>query len=126
MFVFLPLMAAVAVLFYWRPRRFYAEHLVMFLHTHALLFLVLGSFQLVEALLDWIAPRAPRLADVADGVSGLALVVYLPWYVFRAMRAVYANGRALTAFKFLAISMLYFVLLGVTFAVGMVYSILSL
>ena len=126
MFVFLPLMAAVAMLFYWRPRRLYAEHLVMFLHTHALLFLALGAFQLVEALLGWIAPRAPALADVADEVSAVALVVYLPWYVFRAMRTVYHNGRALTSFKLLVISMLYFVLLGVTFAVGMIYSVLSL
>ena len=126
MFVFLPLMAAVAMLFYWRPRRLYAEHLVMFLHTHALLFLALGAIQLVDSLPGWIAPRAPAVADVVDGASGLALVAYVPWYLFRAMRVVYGNGRALTAFKFLAISLLYFVLLGVTFAAGMIYSILSL
>ena len=59
-------------------------------------------------------------------MSGLALVVYQPWYVFRAMRVVYGNGRALTTFKFLAISLLYFVLLGVTFTVGLIYSVLSL
>ena len=59
-------------------------------------------------------------------VSGLALAAYVPWYLFRAMRVVYGNGRALTAFKFLAISLLYFVLLGVTFTVGLIYSVLSL
>ena len=126
MFVFLPLIAAMALLFYWRPRRLYAEHLVFFLHTHALLFLALGAIQLVDSLPGWIAPRAPAVADVVDGASGLALVAYVPWYLFRAMRVVYGNGRALTAFKFLAISLLYFVLLGVTFAAGMIYSILSL
>ena len=126
MFVFLPLMAAVAMLFYWRPRRLYAEHLVMFLHTHALLFLTLGALQLVDFLVGWIAPRVPALASVVDGASGLALVAYVPWYVFRAMRVVYGNGRAPTAFKFLAISLLYFVLLGITFAAGMIYSVLSL
>ena len=43
MFLFLPLMAAVALLFYWRPRRLYAEHLVLFLHNHAFTFLLIGA-----------------------------------------------------------------------------------
>ena len=43
MFVFLPLMAGVALLFYWRPRRsLYAEHLVVFLHNHAFTFLLIA------------------------------------------------------------------------------------
>ena len=42
MFLFLPLMAAVALLFYWRPRRLYAEHLVLFLHNHAFTFLLIA------------------------------------------------------------------------------------
>ena len=51
MFVFLPLMAGAAMLFYWRPRRLYAEHLVLFLHNHAFTFLLLA----VTAILNEIA-----------------------------------------------------------------------
>jgi len=40
MFVFLPLLAVVMLLMYWRPRRYYVEHLVFFLHTHAAMFLI--------------------------------------------------------------------------------------
>jgi hypothetical protein len=42
------------------------------------------------------------------------------------MRVVYGDGRALTAVKFVSIATIYFVLLGVTFAVGLVYTALSL
>ena len=50
MFLFLPLMAAVALLFYWRPRRLYAEHLVLFLHVAAFLFLLLSLTALLNAV----------------------------------------------------------------------------
>lgn len=121
MFVFLPLMAAVAMLFYWRPRRLYAEHLVTFLHTHALVFLWLA----LGAILEAIAASGLPLLGWLGGLADLVLL-YVPWYVFRTMRVVYGDGRALTTFKFLAISTLYFILLGVTFAGGVVYSVLSL
>ena len=41
MFVFVPLMALVMLMLYWRPRRYYVEHLVFFLHNHAAVFLLL-------------------------------------------------------------------------------------
>jgi hypothetical protein len=121
MFVFLPLMAAVAMLFYWRPRRLYAEHLVLFLHVHAFLFLWLALTSVINAVESLEIPFVGLL-----GVVSLLMMAYLPWYVFRAMRVVYADGRARTAAKFAAIALLYFVLLGITMAVGIVYSMLSL
>ena len=38
MFVFLPLMALCMKLLYWRPRRYYLEHLLLLLHNHAFVF----------------------------------------------------------------------------------------
>ena len=120
MFVFLPAVAAVAMLFYWRPRRLYAEHLVMFLHTHALFFLWLA----LSAVLESVALLGPAVSWLG-ALAGL-LMLYLPWYVFRAMRVVYGDGPAVTAVKFAAIALLYFILLGITFAVGLILSVLSL
>lgn len=120
MFVFLPLMAAVAMLFYWRPRRLYAEHLVMFLHTHALLFLWLA----LSVTLESIALLGPAVSWL--GAVENLMMLYLPWYVFRAMRVVYGDGRVATAVKFTSIALLYFILLGVIFAVGLILSMLSL
>jgi len=121
MFLFLPLMAAVAMLFYWKPRRLYAEHLVMFLHVHALVFLWLSATSVINTI-------------ATTGLPGMALfslltavlMAYLPWYVFRAMRVVYGEGRWRTGLKFAVLSLLYFVLLGVTMLGGMLYTALSL
>ena len=40
MFVFLPLLAWLMMLMYWRPRHYYVEHLLLFMHNHAFVFLV--------------------------------------------------------------------------------------
>ena len=42
MFVFLPLMAALMKLLYWRPQHYYLEHLVLLIHNHACVFLLLS------------------------------------------------------------------------------------
>lgn len=121
MFVFLPLMAAVAMLFYWRPRRLYVEHLVMFLHTHALVFVVLSLTGILNALQLTALPGVGIL-----GAAVAALLLYIPYYVYRAMRVVYGEGRARTLVKFAAIGTLYSLLLGLTLLAGIVYSLLSL
>ena len=41
MFIFLPLVAFLHMLMYWRPRHRYAEHLLFFLHVHAFFFSVM-------------------------------------------------------------------------------------
>lgn len=114
MFLFLPLMAAVALPFYRRPRRLYAEHLVLFLHNHAFTFLLLGSASVLEEISRLEFPLA-GLFDIATYV----LWFYLVYYVYRSMRVVYGNGRALTLAKFLAIATIYFVLLGATMLGGL-------
>ena len=121
MFLFLPLMAGVALLFYWRPRRMYAEHLVVFLHNHAFTFLVLA----VTAILNEIAELEFPLSGVLNLVMFL-MWCWLPYYVYRSMRVVYGNGRALTLLKFLAISTIYFVLLGVTMLGGLLFTLYGL
>jgi hypothetical protein len=66
LFVLLPFFAGVLKLFYIRRRRFYAEHFIFLLHTHALIYLlftvilltvVLGLFRswFLSALFGWLA-----------------------------------------------------------------------
>ena len=43
MFMFLPLLAGVMMLIYWRPRHYYVEHLLLFVHNHAFVFLVVDA-----------------------------------------------------------------------------------
>ncbi len=102
MFVFLPLMAATMLLLYWRPRRYYVEHLVFYLHVHAALFLALTVLVVVGAAATVVPPL-----EVVTAVLGFATFVYAAWYVWRAMRVHYGNGRALTLAKFAIIAFWY-------------------
>ena len=103
LFVFLPLLAAAMMLLYWRPRRFYVEHLLFFIHTHSFVFVAFALYLGLAAVLPWDA-AAPWLL--------LALLVYVPWYLLRAMRVVYGQSRRRTLAKFVALSLIY-VLFGV-------------
>lgn len=121
MFVFLPVIAAMALLFYWRPRRLYAEHLVLFLHNHAFTFLLIG----VAQVLAWVADLKFPLSGLL-GFAVFLMYCYLPYYVFRSMRVVYGEGRIRTTLKFLSISTIYVLLLGFTMLLALVYTMLSL
>jgi hypothetical protein len=121
MFLFLPLMAGVALLFYWRPRRLYAEHLVVFLHNHAFTFLLLGFTAILNEIAELEFAGAGSLKVVM-----FLIWCWLPYYVYRSMRVVYGNGRALTLFKFFTISTIYFVLLGITMMGGLVITMYGL
>jgi hypothetical protein len=91
MFVFLPLMAALMKLLYWRPRRYYLEHLVLLLHNHACMFLLLSLFLVTLRVLG---------QGVWLGFLLLALVWYSVRYLYRSMRVMYGQGRWLTLLKF--------------------------
>jgi len=122
MFLFLPLMAAVTLLFYWRrPRRLYVEHLVLFLHSHAFIYLLLAATAVTMALSTIELPLFGFF-----GFLTFILYAYLPYYVFRSMRVVYGEGRLKTSLKFTALAMIYFMLLGVTMLTGLAYSALAL
>jgi hypothetical protein len=82
---------------------------------------VLTALSVVNAIMRVDLPLVGVL-----GLVNLALTLYVPYYVFRAMRAVYGESRARTAVKFAAISLLYFTLLVITVVIGVVYSMLSL
>jgi hypothetical protein len=111
MLLFLPLMAATMLLLYWRPRRYYVEHLVFYLHVHAAMFLALSALMLLGALARLVPPLGAVTA-----VAGFAMAGYAGWYVWRAMRVYYGNGRTLTLAKFAAIAFAYAVFLGASVA----------
>jgi hypothetical protein len=102
MFVFLPLLAAAMLLLYWWPRRLYIEHLVFFLHNHAALFLAFILLATLQQAAEWL----PALDPLAT--AGIWLIsLYAPWYVLRAMRRYYAQGRLLTLLKFVLMGVVY-------------------
>lgn len=115
MFVFLPGLALAMKLLYWRPRRYYVEHLLFFLHNHAFAFLLFGAVGVLERLLP--AGLGKALADLAW--------LYVPFYLFVSLRRVYGQSRARTFAKLLALSLAYITGAGITLALTSVYSVLS-
>jgi len=98
MWLLLPVFAAIMLLFYWRPRRLYAEHLLYLIHNHSAVFAALT----IQELLDLALP------EQADSVLGPLLFAYLLWYCYRGMRVFYGDSRSLTLVKFLILGFFYF------------------
>ncbi|MCC6631335.1 MAG: DUF3667 domain-containing protein [Gammaproteobacteria bacterium] len=121
MFLFLPLIAAGMLLLYWRPRRWYVEHLVFFLHNHSAAFLVGSAVALVQ-----LAARAwPALSAVASfTVAGM--FCWLAVYLFLAMRRFYGQGRRRTFAKLLVISLFYAMSMVLMVGLTALYSALTL
>jgi hypothetical protein len=114
MFIFLPLLAGIMMLMYWRPRHYYVEHLLLFLHNHALVFLVVT----LALLLSPVTARIPALK--------FAIFLYFAWYMYRSMRVVYQQGRVLTVSKLMLLSFFYLMFAALMLAATSLYSVLML
>jgi hypothetical protein len=73
----------------WAPATLHIEH-PLFLHNHAAMFLILIIEALLGAVAKWHAWNA-----LAQWIIALTCL-YAVWYVYRAMRVYYAQGRGLT------------------------------
>ena len=114
--LFLPLIAVVMKLLYWRPRRYYVEHLLFFVHNHAFVFLLFSVVLLVAA----------PLPEGVGGMLTLAAFGYCTWYLFRAMRVVYGQSGRRTLAKYVVLGMTYVVSGIVLTAATLAYSVMTL
>jgi hypothetical protein len=116
MFVFLPLLALCMKLMYWRPKRYYVEHLLFLVHNHAFVFLVMAIVLLIGMI--------PGVGDYAWSLY-CAAFFYMAWYIYRAMRNCYQQGRGLTILKYLVLGYLYFVAGLTVFLLTAIYSAIT-
>jgi hypothetical protein len=123
MFLFLPLVAFLHTLLYWRPRHKYAEDLLFFLHVHAFFFSVMTLAVLTSAASDaW-----PAFGRVEDRLLLLPLLLWtLPVYTVIAMRRVFGRSWTGTLVKAAALFVVYMVVLGITAAGIFIYAMLQL
>jgi len=117
MFVFLPLLALVMKLMYWRPKRYYVEHLLFLVHNHAFVFLALAIVGLCKLI---------PVVGVHLGLLEFAAWLYMVWYIFRAMRVYYTQSRGLTFAKYVGIGLSYFSTSLVVLLLTAIYSALTL
>ncbi len=102
LFILLPLMALVLKMLFPLSKRYYAEHLLFVLHFHAFFFLILT----VEVLITRLATRLP-IPEAAANLTILLISLYIPLYLYKAMRRVYGQGRLITLLKFVLLILAY-------------------
>lgn len=121
MFIFLPLVAVLNMLMYWRPRRRYAEHVVFFVHLHALYFsAALVALAAAAAAGTW--PRLQGAADTMQDLLGWAATIY----TVIAVRRVFAKSWAGAVTKSLALALIYLAVFALTVAGVFVYALLQI
>jgi hypothetical protein len=103
LFVLLPLMALVLKVLYPLSKRYYVEHLLFVVHYHAFVFLIL-ALQVLFARLGSLL----RIPETVIDVTTLAVSLYVPVYLYKALRRVYGQGRPFTILKFLMLVFAYF------------------
>ena len=121
MFLFLPLVAFLHMLMYWRPRHKYAVDLLFFLHVHAFFF----SVMTVAVLTEDLANAWPAFDRVETHLLPLLLWT-LPLYSVLAMRRVFGGSWTGTLVKGAALFLVYMVVLGITVAGIFIYAMLQL
>jgi len=101
--VLLPLMALVLKGLYPLSRRYFVEHLLFFVHFHSFFFLILT--------LQILFSRLGSLVFLPEPIVILVLVaasLYVPVYLYKAMRRVYDQGHILTLLKYIVLAVIYF------------------
>jgi hypothetical protein len=114
-FLLLPILALVMKPLYWRPPRYFVEHLLLLLHNHAFAFLALGLFMEADSLLPSVT-----------GVLFFVLALYIPYYYYRGMRRVYGQGVGRTLGKLTVLSLAYGVVATLVLVATAIYSVLVL
>ncbi len=110
LFLGMPVFALILKLLYWRSGRYYIEHLIFSIHLHTWAFLAFmvgnGYFKLSALVASWLTT-----------VFACLLVGWMAWYIFRAFRVVYVQGKGKTTLK-LALATGSYVITWVAFTVG--------
>lgn len=121
MFLFLPLIAFLHMLMYWRPRYRYAEQLLFFVHLHAFYFSVAILMVSISNAVDaW-----PQL-EASGSILNTLLGWTLPVYTLAAMRRVFHRTWLGTVLTAVALFFVYMIVFGLTVVGVFVYAALQL
>ncbi len=119
--ILLPIMAFVLKLLYPLSRRYYVEHLLFFVHFHSFVFFILTLQILFTRLGEWLG-----IVETLFSLIIIAASLYIPVYLFVAMRQVYGQGRALTVVKYVPLVIAYTILFLLLMLVVLVITVFSI
>jgi len=113
MFILLPLFALILKLFYLFSKRLYLEHLTVALHSHSFIFLIILLVNILDNSQEYLSPTMPKVASWL-GYAAIALLTWLPCYLFLMQKKVYKQGYIFSFIKFSIIGLIYFNLIALT------------
>ncbi|MDP4149924.1 MAG: DUF3667 domain-containing protein [Bacteroidota bacterium] len=123
LFFSLPFFALILRLLYVRRKQYlYVEHGIFTIHVYCATFLSTLALSLLNELtnlLGW------RWLDVLSGFLIFGLILYMLWYLYKAMRTFYRQGRAKTIVKYIILMLLAFVVNTVLLLLFLVISLIS-
>ncbi len=127
MFIFLPLIAVVMFVLYLGSGRYYVEHLLFFVHFHAFFFVcgiaILALERSSAMLVDTLVGSGLK---TVENILTAVLMLYVPYYLYRAMRRVYGQGRVVTLVKYSLLLIGYLVFMTLTVLGLLAYTALTL
>lgn len=121
LFILLPLMALALKLLYPLSKRYYVEHLLFVVHFHAFVFLIL----ILQVLLSRLGPLV-FIPETVVAIFMFAASLYIPVYLYKAMRKVYTQGHLVTIFKYSTLMVAYFAGLTVIFLFAALFAAFSI
>ena len=125
MFFLLPIFALLLKIVYLFSKRFYMEHLTVALHSHAFLFMVLILLTLLAALEENMIDSYVVVGEIAE-FTMLALLFWVPIYLFLMQKRVYRQGLFFTVVKFAIVGISYTGLLIMTTAIAFFWGLAQL
>ena len=105
--VLLPLMALVLKLLYPLSRRYFVEHLLFFVHFHAFFFLMLTLQVLFASIVGLFGPEEDGAIDDLKSLIIVITSIYIPVYLYKAMRHVYDQSHIVTIPKYIVLTIAY-------------------
>ncbi len=100
LFIILPLMAFANKILYIFKRRYYAEHLLFYIHSYSFLFLILALLIVMNIVFE-------RFSWPGMGYIQAVAAIYIVYYFIRAMRVIYKQGRIVTFIKWVTLMVTY-------------------
>lgn len=113
--VLLPLLALAMRVMYLK--RYYVEHLLFFIHTHSFAYLFLTFYILLIRFIQY---------GWFFGIATATIIIWIPYYTYRAMLRVYAQRKWLTWIKFWMLTFWYTVLSTIMALVLSFYTMVTL
>ncbi len=101
------------------------EHLTVALHSHSFIFVMILLGELCSLLQEFIEPNYPGAAAFL-GYIGLALVCWMPIYLFIMQKRIYNQGYIGAFFMYNLVALAYLFLMLLTVSVAIVWGLTSI